>query len=58
MREVPIYVTEEILQSSAIRMELLDAPDGEDKQKFKEFVKDINASDFNRYGNGPVELPE
>lgn len=55
MRDAPVYVDVEVLNSSGIDLDVID--EQADQEKFVDFVKDLKASDFNKYGQGPVELP-
>ena len=57
MRDVPIYVSDEVIHASGIEFDHLDER-GFDGEKFKEFLKEVKASDFNTHGPGPIELPE
>jgi hypothetical protein len=56
MQEAPIMVAEQLVKAT---IEVESDQDAEAQtQKFKEFVSQIKASDFNKFGKGPAELPE
>jgi bifunctional DNase/RNase len=57
MRDVPIYVSEEIISKSGITLQNEEDTEASGEH-FKAFIKELKASDFNKHGSGPVELPE
>jgi hypothetical protein len=65
MHDAPILVSEQVLTAGGIELKVIDADkvvaekrDQVDDASFKEFVQEVKASDFNKYGHGPIQLPE
>lgn len=60
MHEAPLFVSEEILVKRGIELKAPDDTNESEQfsEQFKEFVESVKASDFNKYGPGPAQLPE
>jgi bifunctional DNase/RNase len=65
MQDAPIMVSEQVLQAGGIELKVIDGDkitedkkDALELQSFKDFVREVKASDFNKFGHGPIQLPE